>query len=120
MDSQPLLQPPGLRRKLQPRHLQMVALGGTIVFDFLTQGTGLFIGGGSTLAVAGPLGALLGYALVSVMVYTVVTAIGELACFRPVAGSFNTYAGQYVDPALAFALGWNYWLQWAVSLRTRG
>jgi lysine-specific permease len=103
-------------RKLLPRHLNMIAIGGTI-------GTGLFIGGGAALAYAGPLGALIGlfsltegYSIVSILVYAVVTSIGEMACFRPTSGSFNSYAGMYVDPALAFALGWNYWLQWAITL----
>jgi len=39
-----------------------------------------------------------------------------MAAYWPVSGSFNTYAAKFVDPALAFTLGWNYWFQWAVSL----
>ena len=106
----PLLPRERMQRRLLPRHLQMIAIGGTI-------GTGLYIGGGSTIAIAGPLGALIGYLLVSLMVYPIVTSIGEMACLKPCSGSFNTYAGEYVDPALSFALGWNYYLQWAISLR---
>ncbi|KAJ3307326.1 hypothetical protein HDV03_001811 [Kappamyces sp. JEL0829] len=86
----------------------MIAIGGTI-------GTGLFVGAGATIAHAGPLGALLGFALVGVLVYSIMNSLGELATHLPVSGSFTTYAGLYVDPALSFALGWNYWIQWSVS-----
>ncbi|KAJ3369144.1 hypothetical protein HDU91_007447 [Kappamyces sp. JEL0680] len=76
----------------------MIAIGGTI-------GTGLFVGAGATIAHAGPLGALLGFALVGVLVYSIMNSLGELATHLPVSGSFTTYAGLYVDPALSFALG---------------
>lgn len=109
MEQIPLLPQPQPLRKLLPRHLQMIAIGGTI-------GTGLFIGGGTSIATSGPLGALSAYLIVSIMVYAVVTSIGELACFNPKSGSFNSYASAYFDESLSFALGWNYWLQWAVSL----
>lgn len=97
-----------LSRKLTARHIEMIAIGGTI-------GTGVFIGSGATIAQAGPLGALVGYSIVGLLVYTVMTSLGELATHYPISGSFSTYAGKYVDPAFNFALGWNYWFQWAVS-----
>ena len=83
----------------------MIAIGGTI-------GTGLFIGGGATIALAGPGGALWflsllsksftfsAFAFVSVMVFFIVTSLGEMAAYWPVSGSFNTYADRFVDPAL--------------------
>ena len=51
----------GLRRKLQSRHLSMIAIGGSI-------GTGLFVASGATIANAGPGGALLAYLLIGLMV----------------------------------------------------
>ena len=39
-----------------------------------------------------------------------------MATFNPVSGSFATYANQFVDKAFGVALGWSYWVQWAVSL----
>ncbi|KAI9206452.1 amino acid permease/ SLC12A domain-containing protein [Polychytrium aggregatum] len=98
-----------VQRRLEPRHLQMIAIGGTI-------GTGLFLGSGATVAYAGPLGSLVSYVLVSIMVFFVVTSLGEMAALVPISGSFSSYAGRYVDPSLQFTLGWSYWLQWAVSL----
>ncbi|KAI8923841.1 amino acid permease-domain-containing protein [Entophlyctis helioformis] len=97
------------KRRLQARHLQMIAIGGTI-------GTGLYVGSGATIAAAGPLGALVAYLIVGVLVYFITTSLGELAAHIPVSGSFSSYAGRFVDPALSFALGWNYWLQWSISL----
>ena len=60
-------------------------------------------------------GSLLGFSLVAFLVYCIMNSLGELATHMPVSGSFTTYAGILVDPALSFALGWNYWLQWSVS-----
>ncbi|MDQ7862883.1 amino acid permease [Peribacillus frigoritolerans] len=39
-----------------------------------------------------------------------------MATYMPVSGSFSTYATRFVDPAFGFALGWNYWFNWAVTL----
>ncbi len=44
------------------------------------------------------------------------TSLGEMATYLPVSGSFSTYATRFVDPALGFALGWNYWFNWAITL----
>ena len=87
----------------------MVAIGGSI-------GTGVFIASGSTIASAGPVGALVGYFIVSILVYSVMTSLGEMATYNPVSGSFATYATQFVDKSFGVALGWSYWVQWAVSL----
>lgn len=101
--------PSGLRRTLAARHLSMIAVGGSI-------GTGLFVASGSTIAQAGPGGALLGYAFIGLMVYFLMTSLGELAAAMPVSGSFATYGARYVEPGFGFALGWNYWYNWAVTV----
>lgn len=98
-----------LRRDLKSRHLAMIAIGGSI-------GTGLFVASGATIAEAGPGGALLSYALVGLMVYFLMTSLGELAAYMPVSGSFATYGARYVDPAFGFALGWNFWFSWAITV----
>ena len=101
--------PPQLRRTLQARHLTMIAIGGSI-------GTGLFVGSGTTIAQAGPGGALLAYMVIGLMVYFLMTSLGELAAYMPVSGSFATYGSLYVDEAFGFALGWNYWFTWAITI----
>lgn len=99
----------GLVRSLQARHIYMIAIGGAI-------GTGLFLGSGATIGTAGPGGSLLAYAVIGIMVYFVMTSLGEMATYLPVSGSFETYATRFVDPAFGFALGWNYWLNGATCL----
>ncbi|MBS0967767.1 amino acid permease [Chimaeribacter arupi] len=100
---------PALRRELKARHLTMIAIGGSI-------GTGLFVASGATVSQAGPGGALLSYALIGLMVYFLMTSLGELAAFMPVSGSFATYGAKYVEEGFGFALGWNYWYNWAVTI----
>lgn len=96
-----------LRRGLRSRHLTMMALGGTI-------GTGLLLGSGSVIHTAGPGGAILSYIVVAVLVYFVMTNLGEMAAFSPITGSFCEYSAKYVDKAFGFAMSWNYWLNWAL------
>lgn len=100
---------PALKRTLKARHTSMIAIGGAI-------GTGLFVALGDSLRTAGPGGALLAYAAIGIMVYFLMTSLGEMAAYMPVAGSFETYATKFVDPALGFALGWNYWYNWAITI----
>ncbi|KAF9310852.1 hypothetical protein BG003_008033 [Podila horticola] len=109
-DQQPMLAPENeLKRGLKARHLSMISIAGTI-------GTGLFLASGSSIAQAGPLGALIAYIMIGSMVFFMMTSLGEMATLIPTAGSFNTYAARFVDPALGFALGVNYFLNWAVTV----
>lgn len=98
-----------LKRGLKARHLNMIAIGGAI-------GTGLFLATGQTVNQAGPGGALVAYSCIGIMVYFLMTSLGEMATYMPVSGSFQTYATRFVDPALGFALGWNYWFNWAITV----
>ncbi|KAF9132660.1 hypothetical protein BGW39_011604 [Mortierella sp. 14UC] len=98
-----------LQRGLKARHLSMISIAGTI-------GTGLFLASGTSIAQAGPLGALIAYTMIGSMVFFLMTSLGEMATMIPTAGSFNTYAARFVDPALGFALGVNYFLNWAVTV----
>ncbi|MEC0125926.1 amino acid permease [Paenibacillus pabuli] len=100
---------PSLKKGLRARHMTMIALGGSI-------GTGLFLASGTAISTAGPGGALIAYAAVGIMVFFLMTSLGELATFMPDSGSFNTYAARFVDPALGFAMGWNFWYNWAVTI----
>lgn len=79
-------------------------------------GTGLFVGSGKALAAGGPASLLIAFALISFMLYCTVYALGELSCLFPIAGSFSAFATRFLDPAWGFAMGWNYALQWMVTL----
>ncbi|KAI9773507.1 MAG: glyceraldehyde-3-phosphate dehydrogenase 1 [Candelina submexicana] len=98
-----------LARKLKGRHLQMIAIGGSI-------GTGLFVGSGKALATGGPASLVIAFGLIGIMLYCTVHALGELAVLFPVAGSFSAYSTRFLDPAWGFAMGWNYGLQWLIVL----
>lgn len=90
---------PSLARKLKGRHLQMIAIGGSI-------GTGLFIASGRALYNGGPASLLIAFSLVGGMLYCTCQALGELAVSFPVAGSFSTYSTRFLDPSWGFAMGW--------------
>ncbi|MGN7251771.1 amino acid permease [Arthrobacter sp. SAFR-014] len=98
-----------LKRGLSSRHLQMIAIGGAI-------GTGLFVASGGTISQAGPGGALTAYALVGLMVFLLMQSLGEMSAKIPVAGSFQFFATRFVSPSFGFAIGWNYWFNWAITV----
>ncbi|CAG5185427.1 uncharacterized protein ALTATR162_LOCUS11302 [Alternaria atra] len=97
-----------LQRKLSSRHLQFVAIGGTV-------GTGVFIASGGSIATAGPAGALLAYVFVGTLVYSVMLSLAEMATYLPISGAFTQYAARFVDPSLGFSMGWIYWFSWSIT-----
>ena len=96
-----------LERSLKARHLQMIAIGGSI-------GTGLFVGSGGSLSGGGPAALIIGFGLIGTMLFNTVHALGEMAVRFPVSGAFATYSTRFLDPAWGFAMGWNYALQWLI------
>jgi len=101
--------PAALRRVLKTRHMSMIAIGGAI-------GTGLFVASGATISKAGPGGALLAYIVIGAMVYFMMTSLGEMSANLPVSGAFATYGTLYVEEGFGFAMGWNYWYSWAITI----
>ncbi|HYK75822.1 MAG TPA: amino acid permease [Daejeonella sp.] len=91
-----------LRRGLQNRHIQLIALGGAI-------GTGLFLGIGPAAVLAGP-SVILGYALAGIIAFFIMRQLGEMVVEEPVSGSFSHFANKYWGPFAGFASGWNYWV----------
>ncbi|KZP01295.1 hypothetical protein CALVIDRAFT_548111 [Calocera viscosa TUFC12733] len=89
-----------LKRGLKQRHIQMIALAGTI-------GTGLFLGSGGAILDGGPAGAFMGYLFVGVFVAGVVISIAELSALVPLSGGIVRHSHYFFDPALSFAQGWN-------------
>lgn len=91
-----------LKRGLQNRHIQLIALGGAI-------GTGLFLGIGPAAVMAGP-SVILGYALAGIIAFFIMRQLGEMVVEEPVSGSFSPFAYKYWGPFAGFASGWNYWV----------
>ena len=98
-----------LHRKLSPRMLSMITIGGSI-------GTGIFLASGNAIYLAGPGGTILAYCITGIIAYFLMTSLGEMAAFMPNSGAFYTYAAKFVDPALGYALAWNYWYSWAIAI----
>jgi len=100
-------QEPHLARNLTNRHLQLIAIGGAI-------GTGLFMGSGKTISLAGP-SILLVYAIIGFMLFFVMRALGEILLSNLEYRSFADFAGDYLGPWAQFFTGWTYWLCWIVT-----
>jgi amino acid transporter len=98
-----------VQRGLKSRHIQFIALGGTI-------GTGLFLGIGKAFANAGPVSVLLGYTITGVGVFGMMQCLGEMATWLPLPGAIPQYSARYADPALGFAVGWNNWYNSSITL----
>ncbi|MFB5677890.1 amino acid permease [Paenibacillus terreus] len=93
-----------LKRGLKPRHIELIALGGTI-------GVGLFMGSASTIKWAGP-SVLLAYLLAGIIIFFIMRIMGEMLIVEPVAGSFATFAHKYISPLAGFVTAWSYWFLW--------
>ena len=89
-----------LKKDLKARHTSMIALGGSL-------GTGLLIGTGTSLVTAGPASMVISYGFVGILVFFVMSCLGEMASYIPLDG-FTSYATRYCDPALGFAVGYSY------------
>lgn len=90
----------GLKRGLNMRHIQFIALGSAI-------GTGLFYGSSAAIQAAGPL-VLVAYVLAGAAVFMVMRALGEMAVRHPIPGSFGQYAARYLGPFAGFVTGWTF------------
>jgi amino acid transporter, AAT family len=96
-----------LHRGLEERHINLMSLGAAI-------GVGLFLGSATAIKTAGP-GIIFGYGIAGVVMFFIMRALGEMAIHKPVAGSFSTYARDYIGPLTGFITGWNYWFLWIVT-----
>jgi L-asparagine permease len=97
----------GYDKGLKPRQVQMIAIGGAI-------GTGLFLGAGGRLQIAGPALALV-YLVCGVFSFLILRALGELVMHRPTSGSFVSYAREFLGERASFVAGWLYYLNWAMT-----
>ncbi|WP_018664731.1 amino acid permease [Heyndrickxia acidiproducens] len=95
-----------LERGLKARHIQMIALGGTI-------GVGLFMGSASTIKWTGP-SVLLAYAIAGIFIFFIMRAMGEMLYVEPSTGSFATFGYKYIHPLAGYMTAWSNWFQWVV------
>lgn len=96
-----------LNRHLSNRHIQLIAIGGAI-------GTGLFMGSGKTINLAGP-SILLVYIIIGVMLFFVMRAMGELLLSNLNYKSFIDFTTDLLGPMAGFYIGWTYWFCWIVT-----
>jgi amino acid transporter, AAT family len=95
-----------LKRGLKSRHIQMIALGGTI-------GVGLFMGSASTIQWTGP-SVLLAYILAGIFIFFIMRAMGEMLYMEPSTGSFATFGYKYIHPLAGYLTAWSNWFQWVI------
>ena len=96
----------GLQRGLSNRHIQLIAIGGAI-------GTGLFMGSGKTISLAGP-SLLLVYAIIGAVIFLVLRAMGELLLSNLNYKTFNDFITDLLGSSAGFLMGWSYWFTWVV------
>ncbi|KJZ79457.1 hypothetical protein HIM_00926 [Hirsutella minnesotensis 3608] len=99
----------GLHRQLNNRQIQLIAIGGSI-------GTALFVSIGNGLAIGGPGSLLIAFTLYSMVLACVNNSIAEMTVLMPVSGGFIRLAGHWVDDALGFMAGWNFFLYEALLI----
>lgn len=97
----------GYHKSMGNRQVQMIAIGGSI-------GTGLFLGAGARLQMAGPALALV-YLVCGIFSFFILRALGELVLHRPTSGSFVSYAREFLGEKASYVAGWMYFLNWAMT-----
>lgn len=96
-----------LRRNLHNRHIQLIAIGGAI-------GTGLFMGSGKTISLAGP-SIIFVYMIIGFMLFFVMRAMGEILLSNLNYKSFSDFAADLLGPWAGYFTGWTYWFCWVVT-----
>lgn len=98
---------PQMNKAISKRHLRLIAMSTGL-------GTGLLVAAGAKLRTAGPLFLLVAYAIVGyLMLVPTMYSVSELSvAYNSISGGFNGYYRKFMDESIAFALGWNYCIQW--------
>src|SRR5580658_8279478 len=100
----------GLHRGLSTGQLSMIAIGGAI-------GTGLFLGSGSAIQLAGP-AVLLSYAIGALIALLLMGCLAEMTVAHPTSGSFGAWAEFYVGPLAGFLVRYAYWSSIVLAVGT--
>lgn len=96
-----------LKRNLSNRHIQLIAISGAI-------GTGLFMGSGKTISLAGP-SIIFVYMIIGFMLFFVMRAMGEILLSNLNYKSFSDFAADLIGPWAGFFTGWTYWFCWVIT-----
>ena len=96
-----------LHRGLSNRHIQLIAIGGAI-------GTGLFMGSGRAISMAGP-SVIFVYMLIGAVIFLVLRAMGEILLSNPKYKSFTDFITDILGLRAGFFVGWSYWFFWVVT-----
>jgi L-asparagine transporter-like permease len=100
----------GLKRALSARRMTMIAIGGAI-------GTGLFLGSGLAISLAGP-AVLVSYLIGAVIALLVIGCLAEMTVAHPTTGSFGAYAEHYLGPLAGFLVRYAYWFGCVLAVGT--
>ncbi|HGJ5864397.1 MAG TPA: D-serine/D-alanine/glycine transporter [Arsenophonus nasoniae] len=96
-----------LKRGLQNRHIQLIAIGGAI-------GTGLFMCSGKAISLAGP-SLIIIYLIIGFVLFFVMRAMGELLLSNLKYKSFSDFCAELLGPWAGFFVGWTYWFCWVIT-----
>lgn len=91
-----------LARSLGHGQMAMIAMGSAL-------GTGLFLGSGGAIALAGP-AVIVCFAAGSLIAACIALCMGEMASRHPVRGGFGTLAAHYLSPFWGYLTRWLYWI----------
>ena len=100
----------GLSRSLTTAQLTMIAIGGAI-------GTGLFLGSGLAIGLAGP-SVIVSYAIGALIALLLMGCLSEMTVAHPVTGSFGAYAEKYINPWAGFTVRYSYWFSLVCAIGT--
>ncbi|WP_054955094.1 amino acid permease [Paenibacillus dakarensis] len=92
-----------LQKKLKPRHIGFMAMGGVI-------GTGIFKGSGETIGLAGP-GVIVTYILAGLLLLVVMAAMAEMATVYP-NRNMKDFIREAFGEKVSFIMGWMYCFMW--------
>ncbi|KAF6221077.1 hypothetical protein HO133_002758 [Letharia lupina] len=90
-------------RKLKPRHIQLIGIGGTI-------GTALYVQIGHGLVQGGPGSLFIAFAFWCTFILCVTISMAEMVTYLPISSPFIRFAGRYVDEAFGVAAGYNFFV----------
>ena len=90
-------------RKLKPRHIQLIGIGGTI-------GTALYVAIGQGLIAGGPGSLFLAFTIWCTFILAVTNCMAEMVTYLPISSPFIRFAGRFVDEAFGVAAGYNFFI----------